>query len=165
VAKSKKTLAMRVLEGQDVAYEAVAFPDSIHDAVGVADHVGVPRDHVYKTLVVEAAEPGFKPMLIMIAGDQQLDLKRVAQAVGAKKAHMATQADAERLTHLKVGGISALALLNRGFDVYIDEPALELDYVVVSAGKRGHNLRLSVEDLIAVTGAQPIDATGSEEME
>jgi Cys-tRNA(Pro)/Cys-tRNA(Cys) deacylase len=102
-------------------------------------------------------------MLIMIAGDQQLDLKRVAQAIGAKKAHMATQADAERMTHLKVGGISALALLNKGFDIYIDEPALGLDYVIVSAGQRGLNLRLSVEDLIAVTGAQPIDATGSQE--
>jgi Cys-tRNA(Pro)/Cys-tRNA(Cys) deacylase len=60
---------------------------------------------------------------------------------------------------LRVGGISALALFDRGFEVYIDEAATELTHVLVSAGKRGINLRLKVEDLIQVTGAQIIEAT------
>jgi Cys-tRNA(Pro)/Cys-tRNA(Cys) deacylase len=71
---------------------------------------------------------------------------------------MARHADAEKMTGLKVGGISALALLNKGFDIYIDEWATLLDAVVISAGQRGFNLRLSVDDLLRVTGAQVIDA-------
>jgi Cys-tRNA(Pro)/Cys-tRNA(Cys) deacylase len=156
-SKKSKTLAMRVLEGQGIPYEAITFPDAIHDAVGVALHAGLPPENVYKTLVVESDDPGFKPMLVMVAADSHLNLKKVARAVGAKKVRMARHADAERLTGLKVGGISALALLNRGFAVYLDERAGSLDYVVVSAGQRGLNLRLSVEDLIRVTGAQLID--------
>jgi Cys-tRNA(Pro)/Cys-tRNA(Cys) deacylase len=58
-----------------------------------------------------------------------------------------------------VGGISALALLNRGFAVYIDEPAIVLDFILVSAGQRGVNLRLDVDDLVRVTGAEYIDAS------
>lgn len=157
--KTKKTLGMRVLEGQDVPYEVVEFPSDIHDAVGVAEYVGVPPENVYKTLVAQVDERGYKPLLVMIAAADTLDLKKLAKAVGAKKAHMATHSDAEKLTRLQTGGISALALLNKGFDVYIDEPGASLDFIVVSAGQRGLNVRLSPDDLIRVTGAQVIDVT------
>lgn len=157
MAKTDKTLGMRVLDGQGIPYEVIEFPDTIHDAAEVAAYAGVPPENVYKTLVVEAGEPGFKPMLILIASNSQLDLKKVAQEIGAKKAHMAKHANAERMTGLKTGGISALALLNKGFTVYIDEWAEVLDFILVSAGQRGINLRLSPADLIRVTGAQVAD--------
>lgn len=157
--KQEKTLGMRVLEGQGIAYEPIYFPDTVHDAVEVAQHAGVPPENVYKTLVVEAEEKGFKPMLIMIASNSQLDLKKTAKAVGAKKVHMAKHVDAERMTGLKTGGISALALLNKGFAVYIDEWADVLDFVLVSAGQRGINLRLAPADLIRVTGAEMVDVS------
>lgn len=157
--KQVKNLAMRVLEGQDAPYEILEFPDTIHDANEVAGHLGLSPAVVYKTLVVEADQPGVKPMLIMAAANRSLDLKKVASAVGVKKVHMARHADAERMTGLKVGGISALALLNRGFDIYIDEPATELETVAISAGQRGINLRVTVRDLIRITGAQVIDSS------
>jgi Cys-tRNA(Pro)/Cys-tRNA(Cys) deacylase len=155
--KSQKTLAMRVLEGQGVPYEVFVFPEEVHDALGVAEHTGYPAESVYKTLVVEVDEPGHKPLLVMIDATSTLNLKKVASAVGVKKAGMARHADAERLTGLQVGGISALALLNKGFDIYIDELATLHEQVLVSAGQRGINLRLPVDDLIRVTGARVID--------
>lgn|SRR5574341_604991 len=158
MVKISKTLSMRVLEAQSIPYEVVIFPDTIHDAEQVARFAGVPPENVYKTLVVEVDDPGFKPVLVMIAANARLDLKKVASAVGVRKVHMARHADAERLTGLKVGGISALALLNRGFDIYIDEWAQLLDFILVSAGQRGMNLRLHPDDLIQVTAAQVIGA-------
>ncbi len=159
---------MRVLEGQGVPYQAIVFPETIHDALGVADHVGLAPQMVYKTLVVQVvdgatglASRSAKPCLILVAGDRTLDLKKVARGLGVKKAQMARQADAERLTGLKVGGISALALLHRGFAAYIDEVARALDEIVVSAGQRGLNLRLKVSDLARVIGARWIDASQS----
>jgi len=59
---------------------------------------------------------------------------------------------------LRVGGISALSLLNRGFEVYVDEPAMLLDEFVVSAGQRGLNLRLSVDAFVQVVSAKWLDA-------
>jgi Cys-tRNA(Pro)/Cys-tRNA(Cys) deacylase len=158
-ARTGKTLAMRVLEGQGVPYEVIEFPATIHDALGVAQHAGLPPHEVYKTLVVQAEEPGFKPMLIMVGADRELALKKVAAAVGARKVHMARQVEAEKLTGLQVGGISALALLNRGFAIYLDLLALDLERVMVSAGQRGLNLRLAVDDLVRVTGAEIIEAS------
>ena len=155
----KKTQAMRVLEGQDVPYEVIVFPEDVHDARGVADYAGLSPAEVYKTLVVEDDVPGAKPMLIMVAGDRELNLKQVAQSIGAKKVRMARYEDAERMTGLEVGGISALALLNQGFNIYIDQPALAHDHIVISAGQRGLNIKVPVEDLIAVTDAEVIQAS------
>lgn len=154
---SEKTNSMRLLEGKGIPYEAFAYSPDIHSATEVADVLGFPRAQVYKTLVV-MREKG-KPMLVIIAGDRELDLRRLAKSVSEKSLRMATHKEAEKLTGLQVGGISALALLNRGFDVYLDQPALELDQILVSAGKRGVNLRLRVADLIKVTGARPVEAT------
>lgn len=153
----EKTNSMRALEAHKIPYDVFTFPPEVHSASGVADAVGLPYEHVYKTLV--ALRPEGKPMLIMIAGHQELDLKRVAKSVGEKKVRMASYKEAEDLTGLQVGGISALALLNRPFDVFIDRPATELSHILVSAGKRGINLRLPVADLIRVTHARVIEAT------
>lgn len=152
-----KTNAMRALDTRKIPYQVFTFSPDIHSAAGVAEAVGLPPLQVYKTLVVLRSQG--KPMLIMIAGDRELDLKRVAKAAGEKKVRMASHKEAEALTGLQVGGISALALLNRPFEVFIDRPATDVSHLLVSAGKRGINLRLAVPDLIRVTRARIIQAT------
>jgi Cys-tRNA(Pro)/Cys-tRNA(Cys) deacylase len=161
VARKKRpprTNAMRLLDAQHVDYQVLTFSPDIHSATGVAETLGLDPASVYKTLVVQRA-PG-KPLLVMIAGHREVDLKALAAAVGEKKLSMATHREAEELTGLQVGGISALMLLNQGFEVCIDRAAQVLDEVVVSAGQRGVNLRLRVADLVRVTGARWVDATG-----
>jgi Cys-tRNA(Pro)/Cys-tRNA(Cys) deacylase len=154
----QKTLAMRVLEGQKIPYEAVAYPNTERDALKVAAHLGVPAGEVFKTLVV-VRERG-KPLLVLIPADRQLDMKALAAAVGEKKLKMATHQEAEQLTRLQVGGISPLALLNKGFAIYLDQSATALAQIYVSAGQKGINLRVPVIGLIRVTGAQVIAAAG-----
>jgi Cys-tRNA(Pro)/Cys-tRNA(Cys) deacylase len=155
----EKTNAMRALDARKIPYEVFDFSPDIHSAVGVAEEVGLPPDQVYKTLVV--LRPQGKAMLVMIAGNQELDLKQVSREVGEKKVRMASHKEAEDLTGLQVGGISALALLNRPFEVFIDHPATELSHILVSAGKRGINLRVSVADLMHISQARVITATRS----
>lgn len=157
--KPSKLNSMRLLEANDVDYEVFSYPPERHSALEVAEMAGVPPALVYKTLVV-LRERG-KPLLVMVAADRELDLKRLAASLDEKKVQMASQREAERLTGLQVGGISALALLNRGFDIYIDRAATALATLFVSAGQRGTNLRLAVHDLIRVTGARVVDATGA----
>ncbi len=153
-----KTNTMRLLESRGISYEVFTFPPAIHSAVGVAEALGLPTHVVYKTLVVMPAQG--RPLLVLIPGDRELDLRRLAKALGEKKLRMATQKEAERVTGLQVGGISPLALLDRGFPVYIDRSAAALEDLLLSAGRRGINLRLRVPDLIAVTGAQLIEVVG-----
>jgi Cys-tRNA(Pro)/Cys-tRNA(Cys) deacylase len=150
--KSDKTLTMRVLEGKKVPHQVLTFSPEIHSADAVAEALGLSPQEVYKTLVV--VRPLGKPLLVMVPANQELDLKRLARAVGEKKLKMATHREAEALTGLQVGGISALALLNKGFHTCIMREAQELSHIVVSAGRRGVDVRLAVEDLMRVTGAQ-----------
>ena len=153
----EKTNAMRMLEARKIPFETYTFDPDIHSADGVAEALGLPTPQVYKTLVVVRQQG--KPLLVLVAGDRDLDLKRLAHAVGEKKLRMASYKEAESLTGLEVGGISALALINRGFDVYIERTATELSHILVSAGCRGTNLKLSVDDLIRITRARVIEAT------
>ncbi len=153
-----KLNSTRLLSKRKIPFTVYEFPESIHSADGVAEALGKPPEMVYKTLVVLRNTPKTKPMLIMAAANRNLNLKRVAQIVGEKKVRMAAHREAERLTGLKVGGISAPALLNRGFDVFIDEAAQLLDTILVSGGKRGVNIELPVQDLVLLTGAKWIHA-------
>ncbi len=161
---TEKTLAMRALDGQRIAYEVLAYSDETRDAEEVARSLGLLPAEVYKTLVVMPPEGSKKPLLVMIPADTHLDLKRLAAAVGAKKLKMATQREAEQLTGLQVGGISAMALLNKPFAVYIHRAAETLPLICVSAGKRGLQLRIATRELIKLTNARPIDvaAAGTE---
>lgn len=153
-----KTMAMKRLDAARIAYEALAYPSTIRDAAEVAAHLGIPPATVYKTLVVQRAAG--RPLLVMLAADRQLDLKRLAAAVGEKKLQLAAHRDAERLTGLLVGGISALAVRDGAFDVCVDAAALAVEAVCVSSGQRGLNLRVRTADLIAATAARAVEGIG-----
>ncbi len=150
-----KTLAMRVLDGKRISYQVHSYSASERNAEEVAAEIDVPSEQVFKTLVI--VRPAGKPLLVMIPANKQLNLKKMAKGVGEKKVAMASHAEAEALTGLKVGGISALALLNRGFDIYLDKSAELLDQVYISAGKKGLQIGLSTKDLENVSGARLIE--------
>lgn len=161
-----KTNAMRMLDAQKVKYEAKVYDDSqeFHSADEAAALIGAPVEQVYKTLVVlsEDAPKGGgrkKPLLVMVASDREVDLRLLAKGTGDKKLRMATKKEAEQLTGAQIGGISALAQLNKGFEMLLDARALALETIHVSGGVRGVDIALSVEDLVKVTRARVLEAT------
>jgi Cys-tRNA(Pro)/Cys-tRNA(Cys) deacylase len=108
---------------------------------------------VYKTIVV-TREKSKKPLLAVIPGPNQVDLKSLAAFLGEKKVHLPTEREAEELTGLQAGGISPLALINKGFQVLLDSSARELSEFHVSGGQRGLNIRLPVEAFLRLTNAR-----------
>lgn len=159
-----KTLAMRLLEGKKVAYEAINYDASERDAEKIAMQLGVLPEQVFKTLVVAAPTDGRspnKPLLAVIPANRQLDLKKLAKLIKVKKLKMATHQQAETMTGLQVGGISPLALLNRGFVIYLDERAETQGQIFVSAGERGIQIKLAPKDLRKVTGAKIADLSSA----
>ena len=142
-----------------MGYETAVYPTDVKDAEQVAQLVGYDPAHVFKTLVVQPPEGNVKakPMLVLVPANRQLDLKKLAKAVNAKKLKMATHSEAEKLTGLQVGGISPLALLNKGFAIYLDASAQGLEQIVISAGQRGTQIILAVDDLVKVTQARYMD--------
>ena len=149
--------AARILDQLQIPYELVEFAPAIRSAAEIARREGVDGSVVYKTLVVQEEPPGRHPLLVMAPATRELDLRRLARSLGVKKLRMATHDEAERLTGLQVGGISAIALRTKGWPVYVDSAALDIEQVLVSAGRRGADLRMSPHDLLFVTGAQPLE--------
>jgi Cys-tRNA(Pro)/Cys-tRNA(Cys) deacylase len=155
---SDKLNTMRILEQNKIPYEALTYPDTMRDAEEIADALGLPYYLVYKTLVVQP-EVGDKPFLVMIASDRELDLKKLASMSGQKKVRMAAHKDAEALTGLKVGGISALALTQKNWTVFLDQPATEHEHILISAGQRGTQLRVPTMALMRLVRARMADVS------
>ena len=149
----------RLLDGKRIAYtvHTYAYSEELHSATAVADAIGFPHAQVFKTLVALDVAPGQKPALVVIPGDETLDLKKLAKAVGAKKMQMAVRAEAERLTGLLAGGISPLALINRGFVLYLDSRAKNFERIYISAGERGAQIGIGVADLVKLTNARFVE--------
>ncbi len=143
----------RFLASKKVVFEVFELPVEKLGAQETAQILGVDVHQVYKTIVVER-EKGGKAILAVIPGDHEVDLKTLAQAVGEKKVHLPTEREAERLTGLQAGGISPLALLNKGFQIWVDASIQSETHVHVSGGQRGLNIRLPSADLLRLTGAR-----------
>ena len=154
--KAKKLNSMRLLESRSIPYQTHRYDPQIRDAAQVAASVGLPAEEVFKTLVVECPSRK-KPILVLLPCDCSLNLKRLAKALDEKKVALAPHARAETLTGLQVGGISPLALLHKGWDVYLDKQGLAVAQIVVSAGRRGAQLRLERAAFIKLLGCEVID--------
>lgn len=150
----------RLLDARGVRYVAFELPAEKLGAQETARLLGVPPERVYKTLV--AARERGRPILAIVPGPCQLDLKKLAVALGEKRLRLTTEREAEQLTGLQAGGISPLALLNRGFTMVLDESARAAGEIHISGGQRGLNLRLAVSDLLALTGARLADISRPE---
>ncbi len=143
----------RLLDSRKIPYTAFDLPAEKLGAVEAAAYLGVAPELVYKTIVVTREGKG-KPILALVPGPSEVALKALAKALGEKKVILPTEREAERLTGLQAGGISPLALLQRGFQVVIDASARNHTEIFVSGGQRGLNIRLPVEALISLTNAR-----------
>ena len=148
----KPNNVIRLLESRKIPFTAFELPPEKLGAMEAAQWMGVPPEQVYKTIVVMREGRG-KPLLALVPGPHEVNLKALAKAVGEKKVLLPTEREAERLTGFKAGGISPLALLNRGFQVVMDSSAQALENVYISGGQRGLDICLPVRDLAVLTGA------------
>ncbi len=145
------------------AYESVerhgaARNDRPNYGLEAAAALGVDPSRVCKTLV--AAADGALTLAI-VPTSRTLDLKRLAVAVGAHRAVMAQPADAERATGYLVGGISPIATTRRT-RVVLDLLAASLERVYVSACRRGLQVSLRPDDLLAAIGAMVASISAEE---
>ena len=143
----------RLLDSRKISYTAYELPMEKLGALETARLLDVDPVSVFKTIVVTREKPR-KPMLVVVPGTASVDLKLLATALGDKKVHLPTEREAEQLTGLQAGGISPLALINKGFQVVIDSAVNGFSEIHISGGQRGLNIKLSVADLVRLTKAR-----------
>ncbi len=143
----------RLLDSRKIPYTAYELTAEKRGAQETARLLNADPASIFKTIVVLREKPK-KPLLVLVPGDSVVDLKLLASALGEKKVHLPTEKEAEQITGLQAGGISPLALLNKGFQVIINSSAQNFTEIHVSGGQRGLNIKLLVADLIQLTNAR-----------
>ena len=150
--RAVKTNAVRILEKEKVPYELMTYTinDGLLDGISVAEKTGQAVDSVYKTLVTTGGKKELFVFLIPVA--LELDLKKAAQVAGVKKVEMLPLKDLTKETGYVRGGCSAVGM-KRQYPTFIDETAMNLDKMIVSAGKPGVQMSLVPTGLAMVTDA------------
>jgi Cys-tRNA(Pro)/Cys-tRNA(Cys) deacylase len=151
----------RLLDSKKIPYQVFNLPVEKLGAEEAAKEMGVPLNEVYKSIIIKREKTG-KPLIAVTPGDREVDLKLLAIAVGEKKVLLPTQSEAEKMTGLKAGGISPLALINRGFQVIIDTAATSYTHIHISGGQLGLNIRVPVKSLVELTHARIANITTRE---
>lgn len=156
---STATNVTRLLDARGIKYSVYETPVEKLGALETARFLGVNPELVYKTIVVTREKPR-KPLLVVVPGPREVNLKLLASVLGDKKVFLPSEREAEVLTGLQAGGISPLVLINKGFQVVIDSSAQRVEEIHISGGIRGLNIKLLVEDLAKLTQARFVNATG-----
>lgn len=156
MAASQKTNVIRILQAQGITHDVYEYSveDGQLDAVSVAHKVGFDPDRVYKTLVTIGKNSGIN--VFVIPGDCGLDLKKAAEVAGDKSIEMLKSKELLPLTGYIHGGCSPIGM-KKEYPTFIEEMASQNDYIVISAGKIGLQVKINPEDLIRITGAKYAD--------
>ena len=152
--KVVKTNAVRLVEQQKITHELLYYETEDGQAVDgetVAKKIGYPLQNVYKTLIATAGSNKFFVFVVPVS--QELNLKAAAKVAGEKKIEMIAVKDLLALTGYVRGGCSPVGM-KKLFPTYIDASAEGLDYMIVSAGKIGMQLKLAPTDLVQLSKAK-----------
>ena len=152
----KKTNVERILEQSKVQFTVAHYEpdDGKIDGVSVAEKVGKPVEHVYKTLVTMGQSKQLYVLLIPVA--ENLDLKKAAKVCGEKSIDMIPVKDIEKYTGYIRGGCSPIGMKKK-YKTFIHDAASELDEITVSGGKIGTQVSLNPEVLRQMVQAKFAD--------
>ena len=156
--KEQKTNAMRLLEQKGIAYETVEYEvDEDHlDAVHASQSAGLDPETVYKTIVMKGASNQL--YVFVTPAEFTISLKKARALTGEKELELLKTDLLLKYTGYIRGGCSPLGMI-RQYPTFIEALAVLEDYIHVSAGKRGLQLKLTPADLQRATGAVFADFT------
>lgn len=161
MANQTKTNAVRLLEKAGLSFETVPYQVDENNlaATHVAEQLGEDIAQVFKTLVLHGDRSGY--FVCVIPGDKEVDLKKAAKAAGAKKAEMIPMKDLLSTTGYIRGGCSPVGM-KKPFPTFFDESAMNFDFIYVSAGVRGLQIKINPSDLIGFVGASLAELTANQ---
>ena len=149
----EKTNAARLLSAASIAYELIPYEYTEDDlsATHVAQTLGEDIERVFKTLVLRGDRNG--RFVCVIPGNFEVDLKLAAKISGNKSCQMIHVKELLPLTGYIRGGCSPIGMKKK-YPTFIHESALLYDYIFISAGVRGLQIKIAPADLIGFVGAE-----------
>lgn len=151
--KIAKTNVARLLDKAKIAYELIPYEVDENDlsAVHVAASLGENIEQVFKTLVLHGDKSGY--FVCVIPGEHEVDLKMAAKVSGNKKCDLIPMKELLPLTGYIRGGCSPIGM-KKHFPTYIHETCITFPFIYISAGIRGLQIKIALDDLIKETKAE-----------
>ena len=151
-----KTNAVRLVQqaGYPCNEDFYEYDESDLSGEHVAASIGMPPEQVFKTLVARGARTGINVFCIPVCCE--LDLKLAAKAAGDKNMEMLPLKELLATTGYIRGGCSPIGMKKK-YPTFIDETCQLYDEIAVSAGERGHQMRIPYEALVNIVGAELVD--------
>ena len=151
-----KTNAVRLVQQAKIPCREAFYDFDEQDLNGnhAAKALGFPPEQVYKTLVARGSRTGINIFCIPVS--EELDLKKAAKVAGDKDMSMVPVKELLSLTGYIRGGCSPVGMKKK-YPTYFEESCQLFDEIAVSAGERGHQMRVSYEAIVALTGAELVD--------
>ncbi len=145
--KINKTNAARLLDQARISYELIPYEVNESDlsAVHVAKQLNEPVEQVFKTLVLKGDKTGY--FVCIIPGAAELNLKLAAAVSGNKSCAMILMKDLLPVTGYIRGACSPIGM-KRKYPTYIHDTSLKYNFIYISAGQRGLQIKINPEDLI-----------------
>lgn len=146
MAGIKKTNAARLLDSLKIEYSLVPYVVDENDlsAVHVAEQLQEPIEQVFKTLVLKGDKTGH--FVCVIPGADEVDLKLTAKVSGNKNCDLIPMKEVLPTTGYIRGGCSPIGM-KKPFPTFIHSTAFNFDYIYVSAGIRGLQIKINPTDL------------------
>jgi Cys-tRNA(Pro) deacylase len=139
------TSGVRFLRARGIAFTPRCYAFEEHGGTAAAARaLHVPEHEVVKTLVVSS--DSIRALLVLMHGDQELSLKALARALGARRADMCNEDAARRLTGYLFGGTSPFGT-RTPLPVYAERTILALPRILINGGKRGFLIEMDPADL------------------
>jgi len=142
--KNMSTQAIQFLEQKKIPFEVVKYDHEQKGAEFASRASGFPLERTVKTLVVDLGKKQYT--LVLMPGNKQLSMKRLARIRGVKRAAMADTQTAERITGYLVGGISPFGIRQK-LQVVMEESILKFEEILINAGQRGTMLKIAPDDI------------------
>lgn len=154
----KKTNAMRILESMGIPYEVKTYEweDEHLDAVHASEAAGLDPEQVFKTIVLKNVRN--EVYVFCLPAQFEISLKKARAVTGSKDIDLIKMTELQPLTGYIRGGCSPLGM-KKHYPTYIEELALLQDFIYVSAGQRGLQLKVAPQDLAKAASAQFADFT------
>ena len=149
--KVKKTLVEQILTKSGVSHKGIQI-----NALEGQLPEGIERSHIFKTLALSGDKSG--PIIGILPITEHLSEKKLAKISGNKKVAMIPQKDLEKTTGYIHGANNPVGIRQKhNYPIFIDETALELEKLIVSAGEVGHSIIISPKDLANFVKASFVD--------
>ena len=156
MTKINKTNAARLLDKMGLKYELI--PYAVDENNLAADHVaaelGENIEQVFKTLVLRGDKTGI--FVCVIPGDKEVNLKAAAKISGNKSAAMLHVKELLPTTGDIRGGCSPIGM-KKHFPTFIHDSCTSYEYIYVSAGVRGLQIKIAPQDLVKAADATLAD--------